>query len=262
MEGLVKARSGQAALVFGASSGIGLHVARALAREGVVVGLAARRAARIDEVARRIESDGGIALRLVTDVSDRDAVDAAVKNMVDHCGALDVLVNTAGVNVPGSERALCALNRASWMHLVDTDLTGALHTLQAGLAAMSPHGRGLIIQTSSISARFPDQTGAAYQATKRGVVGLCQAAMLEQRPRRVRISVLLPGLVATPMVTNRPSPRSASELDRALRPEDVANACVFLARLPKHVFIPELLMLPTGLQVLGETDLRERNISR
>ncbi|MFM9107043.1 MAG: SDR family oxidoreductase, partial [Chloroflexota bacterium] len=114
-------------------------------------------------------------------------------------------------------------------------------------------GGGLIVQVSSCSGRWGDQSGAAYQAAKAGIIGLCQSAMAEERLNGIRATAILPGLVDTPFPMHRPNPPTRETLDRALLPEDIAAACVFLASLPPRAYIPELVMLPGALQFVGMT---------
>jgi NAD(P)-dependent dehydrogenase (short-subunit alcohol dehydrogenase family) len=110
---------------------------------------------------------------------------------------------------------------------------------------------GLIIQFSSVSGRWGDLSGAAYQASKHGIVGLCQATMVEERLNGIRVSAILPGLVDTPMPMRRLQPPTREILDKAMQPEDVAMGCVFLASLPARTYVPELIMMPPALQVVG-----------
>ncbi|WP_437654832.1 SDR family oxidoreductase [Sorangium sp. So ce1182] len=239
-------------LVFGASSGIGRAIAQAFARAGASVGLAARRGSALTALAAELKGSGGDALALTTDVTDRAQVDHAVSRAIERFGGLDVVVNAAGVNTPKAERGLRVLTQAEWNRVLTTNLTGAFNALQASLTAMRERG-GLIVQIASIAGLVPDQTGVAYQAAKRGVIGLCHAAMYEERGHGVRVTALLPGLVVTPMVTNQPTTRPPEVLEKALRPEDVAEACLFLSSLPPRVYVPEMVVLPGALQGLGQT---------
>ena len=137
--------------------------------------------------------------------------------------------------------------------MLAVNLTGAFNTTHAVLPRFRARGGGLIVQVSSISARWGDASGPAYQAAKAGVVGLCQGVMYEERLNGIRVSAILPGLVDTPLMEKRAAPPPREVLDRALQPEDVARACVFLATLPARSYIPEIVIMPPGLQVIGHT---------
>jgi NAD(P)-dependent dehydrogenase (short-subunit alcohol dehydrogenase family) len=241
---------GQVALIFGASSGIGRAAAYGFAEAGASVSLAARRGSTLAELAAEIGTKGYHALALPTDVSHRDQVDRAVAATVQRFGRIDVVVNAAGLNT--QHRRISDLTQGEWDRVLGTNLTGAFNTTQAVLPQMRAQGGGLIIQFSSVSGRWGDLSGAAYQASKHGIVGLCQATMVEERLNGIRVTAILPGLVDTPMPMNRLSPPTRETMDQALRPETLAIACVFLASLPDHAYIPELIMMPPALQVVGQ----------
>lgn len=244
------ALDGQVALIFGASSGIGRAAAFAFAEAGATVALAARRGSTLAELAALIGTQGHTALALPTDVSHRDQVDRAVAAVVQRFGRIDVMLNAAGLNT--QHRRLSDLSQGDWDRVLSTNLTGAFNTTQAVLPKLRAQGGGLIIQFSSVSGRWGDLSGAAYQASKHGIVGLCQATMIEERLNGVRVTAVLPGLVDTPMPMNRLTPPTRETMDKALQPEDVAMACVFLASLPARTYIPELIMMPPQLQVVGQ----------
>lgn len=241
---------GRAVLIFGASSGIGRAAAVALAEAGAAVAVAARRGSTLAELAAELGTAGHTALALPTDVGHRDQVDRAVAAAYERFGRIDVLVNAAGLNT--EHRRLSDLAQAEWERILTTNLTGAFNTTQSVLPQMREQGGGLIIQLSSVSGRWGDLSGAAYQASKHGIVGLCQATMVEERMNGIRVTAILPGLVDTPMPMRRREPPDRETLDKALRPEDVAAACVFLATLPARAYIPELIMMPPALQVVGQ----------
>jgi NAD(P)-dependent dehydrogenase (short-subunit alcohol dehydrogenase family) len=144
------------------------------------------------------------------------------------------------------------LPQGEWDRVLSINLTGAFNTVQAVLPYMRAQAGGLIILFSSVSGRWGDLSGAAYQASKHGILGLCQATMIEERLNGLRVTAILPGLVDTEMPMNRPTPPTREILDKALKPEDVAMACVFLASLPSRTYIPELIMMPPRLQVVGQ----------
>jgi serine 3-dehydrogenase len=241
---------GQVVLIFGASSGIGRAAAVLFAEAGAAVALAARRGSQLAEMAAELGTQGYRALALPTDVSHRDQVDRVVAATVERFGKIDVVVNAAGLNT--QHRRISDLVQAEWDRILTTNLTGAFNTTQSVLPQMRSQGGGLIIQFSSVSGRWGDLSGAAYQASKHGVVGLCQATMVEERLNGIRMTAILPGLVDTPMPMRRLQPPDRDILDKALQPEDVASACIFLATLPGRAYIPELIVMPPALQVVGQ----------
>jgi NAD(P)-dependent dehydrogenase (short-subunit alcohol dehydrogenase family) len=231
---------GRRALVTGASSGIGLATALALARAGADVHGAARRADVMEREA------GGLFVAHrgdVTSPADMEALAAAA-------GPLDVAVFAAGTNIP--ERRLRQLTTESWDLLVATNLSSAFYGVRAVLPVLRRPG-GLVVFVASVSAAWPDASGPAYQAAKAGVLAMARAAALEELGQGVRFSTVLPGAVDTPIMDRRPEPPAADVRRRMLRPDDVADVCVFLAGLPDHVHVPELTVLPAGVQALGRT---------
>jgi NADP-dependent 3-hydroxy acid dehydrogenase YdfG len=180
-------------------------------------------------------------------VTDAGAVAAEAGRLGDR---LDLLVAAAGTNVP--ERRLGELRPEGWRELEGTNLSGVVHTVLACLPALRA-ARGLVVLVGSVSGVWPDVSGPGYQATKAGVLAFARAAGLEEQEHGVRFSVVQPGLVDTPLLDRRPVPVPAERRAAALRPEDVAQTCAFLATLPEHVLVPELTVLPAALQVPGRT---------
>ena len=232
---------GRRALVTGASSGIGLAAALALAGSGAEVHGAARRVDVMEGAAA-----GRFAAHRADVTSPGDM--AALAAEVSAAGPLDVAVFSAGTNVP--ERRLRQLTPESWDLLVGTNLSSAFYGLRAVLPSLRRPG-GLVIFVASVSAAWPDASGPAYQAAKAGVLAMARAAALEELDSGLRFTTILPGAVDTPIMDRRPEPPDAERRARMLRPEDVAAVCVFLAGLPDHVHVPELTVLPAGLQALG-----------
>jgi NAD(P)-dependent dehydrogenase (short-subunit alcohol dehydrogenase family) len=236
--------SGKTALVIGASSGIGLSTANLFADAGARVHAAARRRETIEE---------GVGSRPVAahslDISNRDAVWRLVEEIGEDSG-IDVLVVAAGMNFP--ERRLEQLTADGWDAMVSVNLSGAFYAISAALPYLRA-SRGLVVLIASVSGRWPDASGPAYQATKAGMVELGHAAGFEEHTNGVRFSSILPGIVDTPILDNRPEPPPREVRDAALKPEDVAQACLFLATLPPHAYVPELTMVPTAIQALGKT---------
>lgn len=237
--------AGKVALVVGASSGMGLATARLFAREGAAVGLLARRGEILSQVAREIEAQGGRAHAFPADLEDGPATRQAVVAAVAHFGRLDVLAIVAGTNLKA--RALPVLTPESWQMMVDTNLSAAFHLTQAALPQMRRQHDGLIIYVSTFAVQRPDKSGVAYQATKHGMVGLCHGTQEEERENGIRTTMLFPGLTETPLLDKRPVPTPPEIVAKALQPEDVARACLFVASLPPRVRVPELQIVPSAL---------------
>ncbi len=243
--------SGQTAIVAGASSGMGRATVLALAAAGCRVLAAARREDPLRELAAEAAAAGGeVAIRKM-DAARKGDVEGTVQAAVDLFGKVDILVNAVGTNTPN--RDLAHLTDEAWHELIDTNLHGAFYLTQSVLPQMRQQGGGLIIHISSISGRWPDQSGAAYQAGKRGVIGLAHATMLEERQNGLRVSVVMPGLCDTPIMKKRRVPPTRETLDKAMQPEDIAAACLFIASLPARTYIPELVIMPGALHCIGQT---------
>ncbi len=236
--------AGKTALVIGASSGIGLSVANLFAEAGARVHAAARRSEAIEEGA-----GGREVVAHALDISEKDAVKRVVEEVGEEDG-IDVLVVAAGMNFP--ERRLEQLTAESWDQMISVNLSGAFYAIRAALPFLrSSHGTVILI--SSVSGSWPDMSGPAYQASKAGMTELAHAAGFEEHQRGVRFSAVLPGIVDTPILDNRPEPPPKEVRERSLKPEDVAAACFFLATLPPRAYVPELTILPTEIQALGKT---------
>ncbi len=236
--------SGKTALVIGASSGIGLSVANLFAEAGARVHAAARRREAIEEGA-----GGREVVAHAIDISEREAVRRVVEEVGEE-GGIDVLVVAAGMNFP--ERRLEQLTAESWDAMISVNLSGAFYAIRAALPYLRS-SRGIVILISSVSGSWPDMSGPAYQASKAGMTELAHAAGFEEHQRGVRFSAVLPGIVDTPILDNRPEPPPREVRERSLKPEDVAAACFFLATLPPRAYVPELTILPTEIQALGKT---------
>ncbi len=236
--------SGKTALVIGASSGIGLSTANLFADAGAKVHAAARRSNAIQEGA-----EGRDVAAHALDISDPDAVRRTVEEVGESDG-IDVLVVAAGMNFP--ERRLEQLTAEKWDAMISVNLSGAFYAVRAALPYLRT-SRGLVVLISSVSGSWPDASGPAYQASKAGMTELAHAAGFEEHANGVRFTAVLPGIVDTPILDNRPEPPPKEVRDAALKPEDLAQACLFLATLPPHAYVPELTMVPTAIQALGKT---------
>jgi NADP-dependent 3-hydroxy acid dehydrogenase YdfG len=134
-----------------------------------------------------------------------------------------------------------------WDMMVGINLSAAYYVTGAVLPAMRKRGAGHLIYVSSVSGLFADVSGAAYQASKRGLLGLAHAIRVEEKENGIRTCVVCPGLVDTEILDRRPVKPSAETLAKALRPEDVAETVLAVARLPPRVCVPEMQVVPTYL---------------
>jgi NADP-dependent 3-hydroxy acid dehydrogenase YdfG len=232
------------ALVTGGGSGIGLAVARLFLQEGARVAISGRDEAKLREAARALNA-GDRLLVHAADVADPAQVDALVRDVTHRLGRIDVLVNNAGTNL--KERTFRELTLEGWQRLVRTNLDGAFYCIHAVLPQMLERRDGVIVNVSSIAGkRASPLGGAGYVASKFGMTGLGLCLAAEEKDSGVRVSNIYPGEVNTPILEVRPQAVTEEQRLRILQPEDVAAAVLFVAALPPHVSVPELVIKPTG----------------
>ena len=226
------------ALVTGAGRGIGRAVALALAREGASVALAARTRGNLDAVAGEIAAAGGRALVLPADVSVAADVERLVADTVAKLERLDVLVTSAGV---ASFGPVAEATPEQWDAMLAVNLRGAMLTCRAAVPRMVAQGSGTIINVASIAAVRTLPGAAAYSATKAGLVAFSRVLAEELRRTGVRVGLLVPGAVDTPLWDAIPG---GPDRGRMLQPEDVARAAVLMASLPPRASLEEVTLLP------------------
>lgn len=233
----------QTVFVAGASSGMGSATALAAARAGAHLVLLGRNRAALDETATSARAEGGRTriTTVIADASDADTLAGAVSEI--DLNTVDVLINSVGTNLV--ERAFDQLTSASWASMVQVNLMAAFNLCKLFVPPMRARGAGLIINISSIAARKPDRSGAAYQASKAGVLALNHAIMEEEWANGIRATAILPGMTDTPLLDRRPSPVSAEVRSTALQPEDVAEACLFVMGLAPRAHVSELVIQPS-----------------
>jgi len=231
--------SGQVVVVVGASSGIGRAAAVLFAREGAKVVASARREDRLKSLKDELAKENHDIVIYPADASNPKEM----QQLQQKVGKVDILVYCTGTNTP--DRSMERLNPEIWDSLLDVNLNGAFYATHAVLPSMRAAGAGHLIYVSSISGIVPDVSGAAYQASKRGVIGLAHAIRVEEKQNNIRTCVICPGLVNTELLEKRPVKPSAEMLAKALKPEDVAEAILFVAKLPPHAAVPEMQVMPT-----------------
>ena len=215
------------------------------ARAGAKVFATARRTDRLEELTQQLAGEGFAIGTFSADASvvaeAQAMVDAARKFM----GGIDVLVHSTGTNTP--DRNLKRLNIDIWNHMIGVNLNAAYYVTQAVLPAMREAKKGHLIYVSSVSGKYPDVSGASYQAAKRGLVGFTHAIRIEEKENEIRTCVVCPGLIDTELMEKRPVKPPAEQLARALKAEDVAEIIFDIAKLPAHVTIPEIDIVPTTI---------------
>lgn len=245
--------AGTVALVTGASSGIGEAAARHLAELGAAVSLVARRTERIEALAEDIRAEGGTALVLTCDVTDRAQAIQAVERTVEELGRLDTVVNNAGVMLLG---LIVDAPLDEWERMVDINVKGLLYIAHASLpyllaaAAEGPREVADLINISSVAGRVARLGGGVYNLTKHGVGAFSESLRQEVTQRHVRVSLVEPGAVSTELTTHlRPDVFEASEkrLENVERLEsiDIAETIGFIVTRPRRVAVNEVLIRPT-----------------
>jgi len=231
---------GRVAIVTGAGRGIGRAIARAFAAEGAAVVLASRTPAELAAAAAEIRDAGGRVLAVPTDVTVEAAVEALVRDALTRFSRVDILVCAAGGAAFGP---VADAKTADWDAMLAVNLRGVMLACRAVLPAMIGQRAGTIINIASIAARRAIPGAAAYSATKAGVVAFSRVLAEELRGAGVRVGVLLPGAVDTPIWDAVPD---APDRAKMLRPDAVAAAALLIATLPPSAALEELTLLPAG----------------
>jgi NADP-dependent 3-hydroxy acid dehydrogenase YdfG len=249
--------AGKVAWITGGGSGIGQAGAIELAKAGATVLVSGRRAEVLNETLATITAAGGKAEALPLDVSDKGQVAGAAAKLLEKHGRCDILVNSAGLNVP--RRYLKDLAAEDWDKVIGINLNGALYCMRALLPAMRAQGGGLVINVSSWLGRWVGYLGgAAYGASKHAMATMTHHLNIEEGMHGIRGCVIYPGEVATPILKTRPKPPSQEDLDRMLKAEDLGRTIAFVAGMPAHVCLNEIVITPTWNRLLiggGELSL-------
>jgi NAD(P)-dependent dehydrogenase (short-subunit alcohol dehydrogenase family) len=234
---------GRTALVTGGGSGIGLAVARRFLDAGCRLLITGRNEGKLRSAWEAFKKPEHLSFA-PCDVADPAQVTALVELANRRLGRIDILVNNAGLNI--KQRSVRELTPESWQLLLHANLDGAFYCLRAVLPQMVERGDGIIINVSSTAGkRATPLGGAAYAASKFGMSALSHCLGIEEKDHGIRCSVIYPGEVDTPILAERPQPVTEAQRSRMLQPADVAEAVFFVATLPPHVSVPELIIKPT-----------------
>jgi len=240
--------SGKVAWITGGGSGIGLAGARELVKAGARVVISGRTEKTLREAEKQLKALGE-AEAILLDVADKQQVAQAAKQLLARHGRCDVLVNSAGMNVP--KRFYKDLTPDDWDKVIGINLNGALYCTTSALPAMRSQKGGLVINISSWFGRWIGYLpGAAYGASKHALASITHHLNLEEGMNGIRGCVIYPGEVATPLLKTRPVPPAQEDIERMLQPEDLGRTIRFVAEMPPHVCLNEIVISPTWNRLL------------
>lgn len=226
--------TGRVAIVTGGNGGIGFGMARALARAGARVVVAARNEEKSNAAVRDLRALGSDSLAITVDVADERSVDALVKETVKRCGRLDILVNNAGINI---QKPAHELGLDEWQQVMDTNLTGAFLCSRSAYPYMKSLGGGKIINIGSMMSIFGASHAPAYGASKGGIVQLTKSLAVTWASDNIQVNAVLPGWIDTDLTRRaREKIQGLNERVLARSPsgrwgsiDDFAGVAIFLA---------------------------------
>lgn len=236
--------AGKVAVITGGGSGVGKAAAALFLQAGAKVVIAGRDAAKLQAAVKELNAGPNL-IAVPTDVGEVDQcqklIDAATKGF----GHVDILVNNAGTNLKA--RTIRELTPESWDMMIRANLDGAFYCTKAVLPQMFERKDGVIVNVVSVAGKRANPLGgAAYVAAKFGMGGLGLVLSNEEKDSGVRVSNIYPGEIDTPILVHRPTPVSEAQRSIILKPEDVAEAVLYVASLPPRVSIPELVIKPSA----------------
>jgi NADP-dependent 3-hydroxy acid dehydrogenase YdfG len=239
--------AGKVVVITGASSGLGEAAARHLSAEGAIVALGARRVERLQSLVGDLTAQGGNALALATDVTDRDQVKRLVDAAVETFGRVDVMINNAGL-MPQS--LLERLKIDEWDRMIDVNIKGVLYGIAAALPHMKQQKSGHIINVSSVAGHKVRPGGTVYSATKHAVRVISEGLRQEVKPYNIRSTVISPGAVDTELPDTITDPEVAEAMHKfydefAIPADSFARAVAYAMSQPEEVDINEILFRPT-----------------
>lgn len=234
----------QVCIITGGGSGIGRDAAIKMAQEGANVVIIGRTESKLESVISEIKSIDGTAASYALDVSDYNAVQKMVDDVLEKFGQIDVLVNNAGHS--SHNRRLLNTTPEETRSVVDSNLIGTFFCTQAVVPAMLKAKSGTIINISSLAAVTPGPfSGFAYGAAKAGVINFTEFLNNDLRNTGIRASVIIPGEVATPILDKRPIPPDSDARTMMVDVAETSAAILLIATLPARSNIPELVIRPT-----------------
>ena len=230
--------------ITGGGSGIGKAAAVAMARRGTQIVVSGRRPSELEEAVAAVNAAGGSAEAEPLDVSDADAVARAADSILSRHGRVDILINSAGTNVP--KRSWDSISMSDFRHVVDVNLNGAFNCISTVLPGMRANRQGTIINISSWAGFYLTRlTGPAYSASKRAMIAMTETLNMEECRNGIRACVISPGEVATEILKTRAARPSEEDMGRMLQAEDLARTIRFVCDLPPTAAIHQIVIAPT-----------------
>ena len=228
---------GKVTLVTGAGRGIGKAVALAVAKLGCRVVLAARTSVELEKVKLDIQKNKGVAIAVPVDLTRDEDIDKLVKESEREFGGVDILINNAGW---GKRASVVRAKIEDWDQTFRVNLRAPMLLAQKFLPAMIEKGEGAVINIGSVSGKSGEANGAAYSASKFGLIGLTQSLFEEVREHNIKVAVILPGFVDTPMIP------PVKHLDRSkmIQAEDDAQAVLYILNTPATSCTVEITIRP------------------
>ncbi|AXE18905.1 short chain dehydrogenase [Runella rosea] len=226
------------ALITGGTKGIGYGIAEMLIKDGMRVAITGRSEETLQEALQQLNQlKEGYVLGIVADVRDFESQQNAVQQVVEQWGALDVLVANAGV---GHFAPMESLTVEQWQETIDINLTGVFYSVKAALPALK-NSKGYLITIASLAGTNFFANGAAYNASKFGLVGFTQAVMLDVRNDGIKVTTIMPGSVATNFNNHEPSEKDAWKI----QPEDIGQMVVDLLKMNPRTLPSKIEVRPT-----------------
>ena len=225
------------AYITGGSKGIGYGIAKTLLDNGMRVAITCRTMSAAKEAAASLSKDPSKILALESNVSSGAAETKAVKEVIDHFGQLDVLIANAGV---GHFAPIDSMTEKDWKETIDTNLTGVFNSVKAGMDALKK-SKGYIITIASLAGINFFENGAAYNASKFGLVGFTQAIMLDLRKYGIKVTTIMPGSVATHFDNHIPNDADAWKI----QPEDIGQLVADLLQMPPRTLPSKIEVRPS-----------------